>query len=320
MDEFDLIDDILAILGDVATGTQVLLGPGDDCAVTRVPVGKAVASSIDTLVADVHFPARAAPELIGYRAMAVNLSDLAAMGAEPAYALLALTLPEADSGWTKQFALGVARCCREYSCSLVGGNLARGPLNITVSVHGLCGNHFLSRSGAQPGDVICVTGPLGAASQALEHPALEQQACIDDLITLAPADARYPLRRYYLPEPKLAVGKALVEIANAAIDLSDGLAADLTHVCRASGVGAELNSESIPIWQKGTLETALGAGDDYELCLSIPEEKMADAVLAARKQGGDLMPVGVIRSDPHIFLKRQGSIEEIPPEGYQHFR
>ncbi len=327
MDEFELIDDILKVLGQAASAAHVLLGPGDDCAVIRVPSGQLLVSSIDALVADVHFPAAASPELIAYRAMAVNLSDLAAMGATPAYGLMALTLPEADRPWVENFARGVARICTEYECPLVGGNIAQGPLNITVSIHGFCESNFLQRNGARPGDFVAVTGLLGAAGQALVHPELAAQLSIDELMGLTPSDIRYPLRRYYLPQPRITVGKSLRGIASAAIDLSDGLAADLEHICSTSAVGAELVADKIPLSPGCSLESVLGGCDDYELCVTIPATHWKRASDTVHALGLELYQIGRITSDNSsatgsgnkLTLKSAEGVQEIAAGGYQHF-
>jgi thiamine-monophosphate kinase len=262
VNEFELIDAIVAELGPAAAGPNVRVGPGDDAAVVEVEPGTDVVSSIDTLVGDVHFPAAAGPELIGYRAIMVSASDLAAMGAGDGFALVALDLPSDDPAWVRALTAGMRRAVEETGISLVGGNIARGPLAITVSVHGFVPRgRALLRSGARPGDRIWVTGELGAAAAALARGGLDACRDVADLDALS--------ARYFMPRARIAAGIALRGRAHSAIDLSDGLLQDLGHVLDASGVGAELDSARIPVAAGATLAQALSGGDDYELCFTL---------------------------------------------------
>lgn len=250
MDEFALIDRIVAILGARAAGEGVLLGPGDDAALVAVPSGFDLAVTTDTLVAGRHFPADASGDLVGARAMGVNLSDLAAMGAEARYCVVALTAPEPDVPWIEAFARGLADAAGRHSVAVVGGNLARGPLSVSVAAHGIVPrDQALVRSGARPGDRVYVSGPLGVGHAA----------------RLA-GDARF-----YRVEPRLALGVSLRGVASAAIDISDGFLSDLRHVSAASGVGAEIDLESVPVCPEVDARTALSCGDDYELLFTAPE-------------------------------------------------
>lgn len=261
MNEFELIDAIVAELGDAAGGEWVRTGPGDDAAVSAAPPGTELVSTVDALVADVHFPATAGAELIGYRALMVSVSDLAAMGADPGFALVALCLPSGDPDWLRALARGIARAARVSGIAIVGGNLARGPLSIAVSAHGYVpAGGALLRSGARAGDDVYVTGSLGGAAAALARGGLEHCAGEDDLDDLS--------RRYFLPTARISTGLALRGFASSAIDLSDGLLQDLGHVARASGVGFELEGEWVPIAVGATLEQALTGGDDYELAFT----------------------------------------------------
>jgi len=198
--------------------------------------------------------------------------------------------------------------------------MARGPLNITVSIHGFCGTEYLARSGAQAGDVVSVTGPLGAAGLALKHPELSAEFSIQELSNVPSSDPRYPLRRYYLPEPRVAIGQRLVGIASAAIDLSDGLAADLRHICEASAVGAELAAEKVPLSPGCSLNSALHGGDDYELCVTIPRSGWRHAVELAHQEGLALCAVGEITHHKTMVLTRDGAVVEALAGGYQHFK
>jgi thiamine-monophosphate kinase len=256
VNEFELIDEILAVLGPSAEGG--VIGPGDDCAVIAPPPGELLVSSIDTLVGGVHFPMTAPGRLAGYRAIMVSVSDLAAMGAQPAEVLVALTLEESDQQWALEVAAGMREAILTTGGRILGGNLARGQRNITVSVHGFCPEaDLLTRGGAQPGDGIFVTGPLGASAAAVAL------GTLDDLTN--------PLTdRYFRPRARIDAGQALRGVATSAIDISDGLLQDLGHVCTASGTGADLDASAIPVAEGATLDHALHGGDDYELLFTAP--------------------------------------------------
>lgn len=300
MNEFALIAEILAALAETTRAADVRVGPGDDAAVSRVPAAAELVSSIDALVADVHFPASAGAELIGFRALMVSLSDLAAMGAQPALALVALTLAELDVEWTRALARGMAKAARAANVPIVGGNIARGPLTITVSVHGWAppGTSLL-RSGAHAGDQIYVTGSLGGAAAALARGDLG--ACRDEaaLDTLQ--------RRYFLPQARLLAGMKLRGVASSAIDVSDGLLQDLEHICSASGVAAEIVSAQIPVAAGAQLAHALSGGDDYELCFTSPGPP-GDLGIAVTHIGTIVAGTGV-RLDGRA----------VDTSGYQHF-
>jgi thiamine-monophosphate kinase len=271
MDEFALIDLLLDELGGTTRGARLVLGAGDDAALIEIPPGQVAVASIDTLVGDVHFPSNAPAELVAHRALGVSVSDLAAMGAVAQYVLLALTLPEAGAqAWIAAFARGIAAAAERFELVVAGGNLARGPLSVTVSAHGhVAATEALRRAGARPGDLVCVSGVLGAAGLALARTDLAQARDVATLLGCQPIDADYPLRRYWLPEPRLALGQALRDVASAAIDVSDGLVADLGHLCRASGVAAEIDLGKLPVAVGADARQAAVGGDDYELCFTI---------------------------------------------------
>ncbi|MCB1685710.1 MAG: thiamine-phosphate kinase [Pseudomonadales bacterium] len=300
MDEFELIDQIVAELGAVSSGDDVILGPGDDASVLRPPPGEVLVSSIDALVAGVHFPAAADPELVGYRALMVSLSDLAAMGASPAQVLVALTLSDGDVDWVRGLARGMRRAAESAGVKLPGGNIARGPLNITVSVNGFCPEAMLlRRAGARAGDHIYVSGELGGAAAALGRGGLEKyngSASLDKLAS-----------RYFQPEARLGAGMALRGVAHSAIDVSDGLLQDLGHLCRASAVGAELDSTLVPVCAGATLEQALTGGDDYELLFTAPATIPALGFSVHRI--GTIVPGAGVRVDG----------KETGQRGYRHF-
>ncbi len=303
MNEFELIDMMLAELGDVARG--VVLGPGDDGAVTRVPEGCELVSSIDALLADVHFPSAAAPRLVGYRTIMVSVSDLAAMGAEPGFALVALNLPQALETWAREFAKGIANAAKKVAIKIVGGNVSAGPLCITVSVHGYVPRgQALTRSGTEPGDAIFVTGSLGAAAAAVCDGGLADFQNAEDLSG--------PARCYFMPEARLQAGMALRGIASSAIDISDGLLQDLSHICVASGVGAQLATVDVPVADGANLDHALNGGDDYELCFTVP----AAQVDHLPSLGVDATQIGRVRAESGIELDG----EPVSGAGYRHFQ
>ena len=300
MAEFELIERIVRRLEDATQGRWIKLGPGDDAALTRVPIKQELVSSIDTLVADVHFPRRADAALIGYRAMMVSASDLAAMGASPAFAMLALTLPDDDPRWAERLALGVRDASKSLSLPIAGGNLARGPLSISVSVHGhVPYGQALTRSGAKPGDELYVTGTLGAAAAALELGELELCSFGEKLNSLN--------EHYFRPRARIPIGIALRGVASAAIDVSDGLLQDVSHLCKASGVGVKLHSDAVPTHQESGLQEALVGGDDYELVFASSRRLPEMNVPICR--------IGMLTQELDILL--DGHPVEI--SGYDHF-
>jgi thiamine-monophosphate kinase len=299
---------------------DVIAGVGDDAALLAVPRGTELVVCMDTLVAGVHFPNGTAAAAIGHKALAVNLSDLAAMGAEPAWVTLSVTLPDNDTDWLEQFSRGFFELANHYSVQLVGGDITRGPLSITVQAHGFVpAGQALRRQGAQPGDLVCVTGTLGDAGLALY---LE-------------LTGDTPLRRRLdYPQPRIEAGIALRDVASAVIDISDGLLADLGHLLEADGLGAALRVDDLPrsadflsaletLGQGGAglaCDLPLGAGDDYELCICIPEQQRAamEAALAAIPCA--VAVVGVIEAAPGIRCYREDGSRYTPStSGYQHF-
>lgn len=300
MDEFALIERILAEFRDPSGGgppAWLRLGPGDDAALTRPPAGHELASSIDSFLADVHFPSQAAPELIGYRCMMASLSDLAAMAATPAWALAALCLPEGREDWALRLSRGMAEAAREAKVELIGGNLAAGPVCLTLSVQGWApSGTLLSRKGARPGDAVCVSGPLGGSAQALNSL---------DVAHSVPGRLRGAELAYWRPQPPFDLAAPLRRHASAGIDLSDGLLQDLNHLCTASGVGARLHSRAIPLAHGASLETVLGGGDDYVLAFTTSHAPLQER--CAR--------IG------EIFAGRGLQLDGKPvqPQGFRHF-
>ncbi|MHB8405232.1 MAG: thiamine-phosphate kinase [Gammaproteobacteria bacterium] len=298
---------------------DVRLGIGDDAAILRVPPGQELAVSVDSLLAGVHFPDDMPPKAVGHRALAVNLSDLAAMGAQPAWAVLALSLPQADTGWLEEFARGFLALAERYNVALVGGNLARGPLNITVTVHGFVpSGQALTRKGAHAGDQLFVSGWLGDAAAGLRHlqahtPVTATDSCV---------------QRFCFPEPRIHAGLALRGIASAAVDVSDGLAADLGHLLEASGVGAQLEVEQLPLsasllqhaTREQALSLALSGGDDYELCFSVPRERMILLESRRLELGCPVTRIGEITAAKTLQCLRNDRTQwPLRATGYKHF-
>jgi thiamine-monophosphate kinase len=277
--------------------------------------------TVDTLVAGVHFPHDMPPSLLGYRLMAVNLSDLAAMAAQPRWATLALTLPSADEAWLEGFSRGLFELAERYGVSLVGGDLTRGPLTLTLQLMGRVErDRMLLRGGGRVGDDIYVTGTLGDSSAGIR--------LVTERADAPPGSAAAALKeRFYRPVPRVGAGLALGGIASAAIDISDGLLADLGHICEASGCGAMLDVEHVPLSAEllslfppqEALAHALGGGDDYELCFTAPPAQ-AEAVEAALEASGTLVRrVGRLVPGQSITCTRDGELYVPPASGYRHF-
>lgn len=314
--EFDLIKKYFTDIGPVQS---VALGVGDDCALLDVPGDQQLATSIDTLIADVHFPANGDPALIAQKALRSNLSDLAAAGAQPLGFLLALSLPAPDESWLASFARGLRECAAEFGVPLIGGDTTRSRQSVvTIQVMGVVPRgRALLRRGARAGDAIYVSGTLGDARAALEVLALPA-------VQLSP-EQRFWLKRYYMPKPRLALGQALRGIASAAIDISDGFAADLGHILDHSGVGAVVDAARLPLSpalrnHPGAVEFALHGGDDYELCFTVPPPYEAMLSELSRHLQVRLSRVGEIIAQPALWL-RDGHGERVPlaRAGYQHF-
>lgn len=316
--EFDLIARYFAAAG--AQRTDVPLGIGDDGAVLACPAGCEVVAVTDTLVEGTHFLPGSSPASIGHRALAVNLSDVAAMGARPAWALLALTLPAADEGWLAAFAHGLGALARRFGVALVGGDTTSGPLCITVQLLGLVERgRALRRSGGRAGDVLFVSGSPGDAAAGL---ALERHPPATDT-----AETRFLRERFLYPEPRVALGEQLCGWASACIDLSDGLAGDLGKLAAASGCGATLEVDDLPLsaalrsmqGPEGAWRLALAGGDDYELLFAVPPARMAamSAALPAGRWG--YRRIGALCAEPGLHVTRGGGVIEFSHRGYEHF-
>jgi thiamine-monophosphate kinase len=328
--EFDLIEIIRARTAQPRG--DVVLGIGDDAALLKPPPGQQLVACTDTLVAGVHFPQGAAAQDIGWKSLAVNLSDLAAMGATPAWAMLALTLPQPDRRFVEGFADGFAQLARTHALSLVGGDTTQGPLSITVSAFGFVPavpgeelRRALLRSGARVGDAVFVTGTLGDAAAALD---LIRDAGLGTRDSMNEQARSELLKRLNRPEPRVAAGLALRGVASACIDVSDGLLADLGHVCEASGVGAIVEADALPLSSamlalfdaEQRRGFALAGGDDYELCFTASVDR-ADRIAADfARLGFGAARVGRIVAEPGVRVRdANGSTVEPPRRGWQHF-
>ena len=318
LSEFALIERYFRSCG--AQRADVTLGVGDDAALLRVPEGAELVAAIDTLVAGVHFPHDSLPDSIGHRALAVNLSDLAAMGARPAWALLALTLPQVDEAWLGEFAAGLADLARAHKVALVGGDTTRGPLCITLQLLGhVPPGGALTRAGGRPGDVLFVSGTCGDAAAGL---AIEQGQ-LDGT-----AESRAYLReRFLFPTPRVALGERLRGLASACIDVSDGLLADAGKLAAASHAGAELAWTDVPLsdslravlGEERARELALSGGDDYELCFAVPPQNIAPLTTQLPPQEWRYTRIGVLRPAPGAVVVRDGTVMEFSHSGYEHF-
>jgi thiamine-monophosphate kinase len=312
--EFGLIERHFLALADSLTADGVRLGIGDDCALLEPPAGFELAISTDTLVAGRHFPPETDPEAIGHKALAVNLSDLAAMGAEPLWVTLALSLPKIDDDWLSAFCRGFGALAAEHGIALVGGDTTASPLlSISLTVVGKCARgQALRRSGARVGDRIYVSGELGGAALGLRQFASAQ----------ADPSCRQRLER---PEPRLALGRALRGVASACIDISDGLAADLGHICAASGVGAALDLAALPMpaalcGESDAEALALHGGDDYELCFCVPAEREMMLSLALGPGLPNCTRIGQIVAEPGLSgLGADGVRRALESRGFDHF-
>jgi thiamine-monophosphate kinase len=312
--EFELIQRyILPYAGERA---DVVLGIGDDCALLSVPPHSHLAVSIDALVAGTHFFHDTNPTALGHKALAVSLSDLAAMGATPAWATLTLTLPESDVFWLDAFMQGFSALAKRFAVQLVGGDVTRGPLAVSVQVHGfLPAGEGMRRSGARPDDVILVTGTLGDAALALQL--TQQQAS-------ANADYQFLRERLDRPEPRVDFAQAIRALASAAIDLSDGLAGDLNHLCRQSDVSAVIDTAALPLSsafrRHAEWSLAVSGGDDYELCFTLPVVHLSAAMAIADALQLQVSCIGSIKPGAGVSFVLPNGQRVDNLQAYQHFR
>ncbi len=324
--EFDLIEVIRARC--VVNRADVRLGIGDDAAVLAVAAGHELVVSIDTLVAGVHFPIATCANDLGWKALAVNLSDLAAMGATPAWALLALTLPNAERGFVEGFAEGFAELAAQHRVALVGGDTTRGSLAVSVVVHGFVPpGQALRRDGAQVGDLVFVTGTLGDAAAGLR--CLDPRDAQAHALFHAPADTRESLlARLNRPTPRTAAGISLREFASACIDVSDGLCADLGHIANQSGVGIEIDASLLPASsalltlfdEADRIALQASGGDDYELVFTASPAREAGLLRDLARLGCGVTRIGrVVAGDGVRLLDDDGAEIMLRRRGWEHF-
>lgn len=305
--EFSLID---RFFKRQTVNKAVTQGIGDDCALLKIPQGYELAITTDTMVENVHFFADCNPFDLGHKLLAVNLSDLASMGAKPVAVTLALTFPKVDENWLKAFADGFFALADRHSVDLIGGDTTSGSLTLTVTALGLAPTgQALRRSTAKSGDIICVTGHLGDAGLGLK---------INQGYDCKQPDAA--LTRLNQPDPQVETGQALIGIANACIDISDGLVGDLGHILQQSQVGACIDWEALPlsaevlayIEDTGDWAMPLTAGDDYELCFTVSPDKVQKLAIPHTK-------IGVIEALQGLRLNKSGNIQPLEVKSFEHF-
>jgi len=320
--EFELIQDYFARDGLSFFSPNVPLAIGDDCALLQFDADEQLVISIDTQVEGVHFPKDASPDLIAQRALRCALSDLAAMAAEPVAFTLAITLPEAKPEWLERFSLGLLEVAQYYQMPLIGGDTTKGPLTISIQVHGKVKvGRAVRRSGAQVGDLVCVTGCLGDAGAALSS--------INKEIQLEKSDESYLLDRFYKPEPRIALAKRIADKVTAMIDISDGVLADLAHIAKASRVSAAVELNQIPlslVMQKAfspekQLQLASGFGDDYELCFTVSKRDVPLLQRIGEKLDVPITIIGeiVAQENSPLVVFQSGQQKINSKAGYSHF-
>lgn len=320
MNEFSLIEQFFKPLS--IQSKEVLLGIGDDAACLQIPADNHLLVSTDTLVSEVHFLPTWNPYDLAYRSLMVNISDMAAMAAQPRWITLALTLPAIDKAWLASFTQGLQAALHEWNIVLIGGDTTRGPLSITITIMGLVPQgQAILRQGAKPGDTLLVSGPLGAAALAvrfLKEPPQDP---------LSEEDQAELMKHLLHPKPRVDMIQALRSHASCAIDISDGLSADLNHLCVASGVGACLTRDAIPIHPlvkkylgPKAIDFALTGGDDYELCFAVSTPLLESFLALCKSANLVCYPIGVIEAEQGLRTKtaEKGCVD-LTPSGYTHF-
>lgn len=305
----DLIKQSQATLNNASP--YIDIGIGDDAAALNIPNNQSLVVSTDTLVDQVHFDQRISIADLAYKSLAVNLSDIAAMGATPIAFTLNITAPALSLPWCEAYLKGVSALAEKHQVALIGGDTTKGPLTLTLTAYGVVEKgKAIQRSQAKVGDRLFVSGHLGEAAFCLKHadkPAINMTAL-------------------YRPEPQVALGRALQGIANAMIDLSDGLSSDLKHILHASQVGAIVNADDIPIAKPiqktlsahEALQFALHGGEDYQLCFTVPAEKLAQ-IETLKKTFPDIYDIGEVTEAQNYHLKQGNQTIALSAQGYQHF-
>jgi thiamine-monophosphate kinase len=319
LSEFDLISRFFSQRG--ARRGDVVLGVGDDAALLDCPADSQLVAAIDSLAEDVHFPQGSPARSIGHRALAVNLSDLAAMGAQPAWALLALAMPSADAAWLLDFSGGLDALARQHNVALVGGDTTGGKLCVTVQILGFVPRGTaLMRSGGQPGDAVFVSGTPGDSAAGLM---LEQSR----LTVTDVAHAHWLRERFLYPTPRVALGLALRGVASACIDVSDGLLGDCGRLAQASGCGVTLDYAAIPVsdplraavGEERAREMALTGGEDYELCFTVPAARLEAFIAQCPASEFGWSRIGALTVQPGALVRRGASVMQVSHRGFDHF-
>ncbi|MCT4713498.1 thiamine-phosphate kinase [Enterobacteriaceae bacterium H18W14] len=305
-----------------STRRDVETGIGDDCALLSVAEKQLLAISTDTLVSGIHFLPDISPRDLGYKALAVNLSDLAAMGADPAWLTLAITLPEVDESWLEAFSDSLFEQLDYYDMQLIGGDTTRGPLAMTLGIHGLVpAGRALKRSGARAGDWVYITGTPGDSAAGLAI--LQDRLDVDN-----PQQADYLVKRHLRPKPRVLHGQALRDLASSAIDLSDGLISDLGHILKASDCGARIMLDWLPysdavrdnVDPEQALRWALSGGEDYELCFTVPELNRGALDVAIGNLGVPFTCIGQVGpASEGLHFFEDGKPVTVDLKGYDHF-
>ncbi|MGR3808457.1 thiamine-phosphate kinase [Pasteurella testudinis] len=313
---------------------DVSLAIGDDCAITEIKANQRLAITTDTLVEGTHFFHSIDPADLAYKSVAVNLSDLAAMGAEPAWISLALTLPKVDHGWLAKFSQSFFEILDHYNVDLIGGDTTKGPLSISITAHGLLPrDKALCRHGAEKGDWIYVTGNLGdsAAGLLLLQQRMAQQKSDPAAVNQLTPAQQYLIERHLRPTPRVLFGQSIAPYASAAIDISDGLLADLSHILQRSEVAASIKLEKLPLspqllevfGQEKAEQLALSGGEDYELCFTVADKNCTRLERELTHIGVDYTCIGQIRGQNtknSIRLKRFNEKVALPDlKGFEHF-
>ncbi len=315
MDEFSVID---AFFKSITTNRSGLVRQsiGDDAAIVALPNDHELLVSTDTLVEGVHFLSDWPAKVIAYKVLATNVSDIAAMAGKPAWCSLALTLPHLDETWLKAFSKGFADALQAFDIDLIGGDLTRGPLTITITIHGIAPTaKSIKRSGANPGDHIFVTGRLGEPSYALSQ--LGKAAYTEPFFN-----------KLFYPDPKHRYAPLLQAFASSAIDISDGLAADLSHILKASQVGARLYECQLPLAESlkkrvakdKQTELILNSGDEYELCFTVPADKRVECLKKMKQKGWCCIEIGtIVKTHELTLITNQNKKCPIEVKGFKHF-
>jgi len=320
MNEFSLIEKYFSSQTRQRKNYHTALGIGDDAAIINVPAGQQLVATMDTLISGVHFPAETSPQDIAYKSLAVNVSDLVAMAATPAYFLLSLSMPVADESFMKAFSTGLFEAADEFGIALVGGDTCKGPLSISIQANGfVTENNYITRSGAAIGDKIMLSGQLGTAALGL--------AVMQQKINLTDDQTTHCVKALNRPEPRFDLINLLRQFASSAIDLSDGLVGDLGHILTSSDVGAVIDKHKIPAYpalqDHALFNYALTGGDDYQILFTVADDEMTHLIDSARQLGLELFEIGEIVEQGYVLLDQGKSIDlsinHSTLRGFDHF-